>query len=551
MGILDTITGATAALSLRKVRSAYAGQAVRLRRSSDDAESDFGFDSAGDLDVAAVETWLGVATAYVKTWYDQSGNARDFTQATAARQPTFIARAVNDRPAVRFGADADRWLLSAATVGTILSASAFHVACVFRPKSATRNNASPSEYANHTVWGDYTNGYFVLTVRNNGPTVGFYNYNGAEAVIYDGTPAFGDPYAVQVYRDAGSTYVDLDGTPSSAVCANLSASSLADFVVIGSAQASANQAMVGDVYEWIAWNAALSAGDVSALKADQAGYWSAAVEADLPARVYFMSPKLSDEATITAPNWEAEAPATMLQARAPSKTAQSLTLSNVYVEFDFGEDVALDTFGLTNHNGTADATWRWRAADSSADLVLQPTVDTGHVSLWPSSGMPDEEDWPEHTALLALTNAVAARYWRVDILDAGNPELFFEAGRIGAGIRYQPAINHTLDFARRLAAADVFTETPFGYTQTEARARPREWMIPFDTMVKAEMLGHFEKMLRLRGRAGDVFACLDPTETTFAHWHRMLGYFKDLGEIAYRPGNMNVLTAKVVLRENL
>jgi hypothetical protein len=54
---------------------------------------DFYADRLGNLLTAPVvgqslANWLGGATGYVTTWYDQSGRGNDATQATAANQPT-------------------------------------------------------------------------------------------------------------------------------------------------------------------------------------------------------------------------------------------------------------------------------------------------------------------------------------------------------------------------------------------------------------------------------------------------------------------------------
>ena len=48
----------TAAYSLRKVKSDYDESAIRVRRSSDDTEQDIGFDANGDLDTAALTTFV-------------------------------------------------------------------------------------------------------------------------------------------------------------------------------------------------------------------------------------------------------------------------------------------------------------------------------------------------------------------------------------------------------------------------------------------------------------------------------------------------------------
>lgn len=83
--------------------SAYSGNAlVRLRRASDDAESDFSHVSAAnpELDTAAIAAWAGGA-AYIVTIYDQKGSD-DPTQGTKARQPLYVASAQNGHAGATF-----------------------------------------------------------------------------------------------------------------------------------------------------------------------------------------------------------------------------------------------------------------------------------------------------------------------------------------------------------------------------------------------------------------------------------------------------------------
>jgi hypothetical protein len=94
---LDIYTGAAAAYSLRKLRTAYTGSAIRVRRSNDNTEQDIGFTSSGDLDTASLKTFVGANNAFVTTWYDQSGNARNATQSTAANQPRIVVLGVIER----------------------------------------------------------------------------------------------------------------------------------------------------------------------------------------------------------------------------------------------------------------------------------------------------------------------------------------------------------------------------------------------------------------------------------------------------------------------
>lgn len=91
--LLDTYSGAAAAYSLRKLRSAYSGNAIRVRRSSDNTEQDFGF--VNDvLNTASLLTFCGAGNGFVTTWYDQSGNANNAEQSSATSQPQIVSSGV-------------------------------------------------------------------------------------------------------------------------------------------------------------------------------------------------------------------------------------------------------------------------------------------------------------------------------------------------------------------------------------------------------------------------------------------------------------------------
>ena len=87
--ILDNYPGASAAYSLRKVRTAYTGSAIRVRR-SDNQEMDIAFDTSGSLDTTSLLTFVGSGNGFVTTWYDQSGNNKHIVQITGANQPYIV-----------------------------------------------------------------------------------------------------------------------------------------------------------------------------------------------------------------------------------------------------------------------------------------------------------------------------------------------------------------------------------------------------------------------------------------------------------------------------
>ena len=113
--LLDTYSGAAAAYSLRRLRTAYTGDAIRVRRASDNTEQDIGFVS-NELDTSALTTFCSGTNGFVKTWYDQSGHARDATQTTAANQPKIVSSGslllMNSKPTVFFDGINDSFLLS-------------------------------------------------------------------------------------------------------------------------------------------------------------------------------------------------------------------------------------------------------------------------------------------------------------------------------------------------------------------------------------------------------------------------------------------------------
>ena len=84
-GALDAISLPAAAYSLRKLFFSYTGPQVRIRRSTDNVQADIYMNNAGNItniegsSQINLTTWLGGGTAYVTTWYDQSGNGKHTT----------------------------------------------------------------------------------------------------------------------------------------------------------------------------------------------------------------------------------------------------------------------------------------------------------------------------------------------------------------------------------------------------------------------------------------------------------------------------------------
>jgi hypothetical protein len=111
-GLLDDYPGAEAAYSLRLLDKNYSGDAIRVRRASNNDEQDIGFDSYGDLDTAALAAFCSGTDCFVKVWYDQA-NGNDAEQTTTGNQPKIYDSSTGvvtngGRPAIEFDGTSQR-----------------------------------------------------------------------------------------------------------------------------------------------------------------------------------------------------------------------------------------------------------------------------------------------------------------------------------------------------------------------------------------------------------------------------------------------------------
>lgn len=116
-GAGDIVGGAVAAWSTRAYTKASIGSnAIRLRRDSDQSESDFTTVTNGGLDLTGITSFKGSANLFVTKMYDQTGNGNDIGQTTAAIQPPFILNGQGTLPVLRFDSSTAQTLITPSTV---------------------------------------------------------------------------------------------------------------------------------------------------------------------------------------------------------------------------------------------------------------------------------------------------------------------------------------------------------------------------------------------------------------------------------------------------
>jgi len=143
---LDLFPFSGAAYSLRKLRRLYLGNCIKVRRSSDNLETDIGFVN-DRVDLVKLHSFIGASSGFVTTWYDQTSNGRNATQTTTSNQPRIINSGVldsiNNFPAIQF----DSHLLNITWTG-FSSLNLIASLNIFAPALA-----SAADTATHNLWG--------------------------------------------------------------------------------------------------------------------------------------------------------------------------------------------------------------------------------------------------------------------------------------------------------------------------------------------------------------------------------------------------------------
>jgi hypothetical protein len=103
----------------RRLWSNYTGALIEVRRSSDNALLDIGFDANNELDVTTLTGFIGANSGFVRTLYDQTGLGNHFQQTTLANQPRIVnagvVDTVNGKPSMFFDGTNDVLTVASST----------------------------------------------------------------------------------------------------------------------------------------------------------------------------------------------------------------------------------------------------------------------------------------------------------------------------------------------------------------------------------------------------------------------------------------------------
>jgi hypothetical protein len=250
---LDGFTQPAAAYSMRRLKSTYAGPAIRLRRASDNAEQDIGFlgftsFTGAPIDTAAANAHCAATSCFIKTIYDQSGNARDATQATAGNQPQYIADCGGGQPCAEITTTTQRldspsitWGSAIVTMSVVGNRAVGTGRCYFAGKTASYFNAST--LANNWNATDFATEFYMAA---------------SDAAWHAGV----------VVIAGASSLGRIDGTEMAGASIAGSAAASGVFVLMGEGASTTCRER-----EAVFWGSALTLAERTALQTNQKSFW--------------------------------------------------------------------------------------------------------------------------------------------------------------------------------------------------------------------------------------------------------------------------------------
>ena len=208
--LLDSYPNAAAAYSLRRLRNAYSGSAIRVRR-TDNQELDIGFTPLGALDTTALLAFTGTGAldnGFVTTWYDQSSNARNAIQATAASQPQIVSSGTvilnSNKPSLQFDGSNDRIGFTEITGVTGLTLISIH--------NYTTISTSGTIYEGSDTLVAYTGGFVRdMSIGGRQNKAQIYFEDGTSRVLQGSTITTNIPYVQFGYVSSVGTGISTNG----------------------------------------------------------------------------------------------------------------------------------------------------------------------------------------------------------------------------------------------------------------------------------------------------------------------------------------------------
>jgi hypothetical protein len=252
-------------------------------------------------------------------------------------------------------------------------------------------------------------------------------------------------------------------------------------------------------------------------------------------------------------SWSGSLPLSNLLSDDLSKIARSTNAATSSTKFtvDLGTLRTVAAVALLAHNGSRDALIRARGYNTTGAPTIDVTVpssDSGWVALYgtnyPFGSVPygstsywDGKLTEEDAAIFPMPwlfippNGTLARYWHIEISDAGNSSGYFQIGRVVIAGGWQPSVN--MIYGAGVGYEDNSTplETMGGAKFFEKKAKRRLAAFSFDYVEEDEALTFAFDMQARLGVSGQLLFSYDPADTYHKHRRTFLARMRRLNMV--------------------
>jgi hypothetical protein len=177
------------------------------------------------------------------------------------------------------------------------------------------------------------------------------------------------------------------------------------------------------------------------------------------------------------------------------------SITSAYAVLDAGAGALWGALGVFRTNLTASATLRWRLGDDATFATA--TEDSGTLSSTLASGYAQ--------SLYIPAAEVTARYMRLDVADATNPEGRLVIPLAFGGPVWQPAHQWSPDSAEDLQRETVTVTTRGGQEWIEQRWRRRRRIVTLPLLARADRWTELHALERAAADGGNILVVPSPT----------------------------------------
>lgn len=259
-------------------------------------------------------------------------------------------------------------------------------------------------------------------------------------------------------------------------------------------------------------------------------------------------PNRIDEAALSGGAWLSGLPLANLKERALSKVCRSVNAStgSTVIDLDLGQARSLRALALQNHNLSQAGSWRVKLGSSagasdiysgSYQSAWSLSFDSGQLE-WGGNNWWDgmvDDDYIRHPyiAPMLLSTWYSARYVRIEISDAANPDGYIQMGRIFVGSGFVPAIGARYGLSEGWEDLSRLDYTLSGALVADIGRRRRWAKFELGYIRQADEAPIVHEMLRRLGTAGEVLYLPNTSNWQDCQRYGFVGRLREMSAIEY------------------